>query len=210
MTAHRRVTTTGGKIALAAFALAALAGCSMATPHPGPVPTSLNRVVEVDRFNPPEGVITYISERGNPAYGPSVRDAVEMEEADDVDRLRDAPEDFKAFIAAEMAERADVVRAELAEKGTTEAIEDCDFTVQFRVWGIADDVATGRVRGCDLDSFDVIWQKKDGEWRQASRQQGGWDCAELDRYRVPAAITAAVCWYDNGRKTRAYNGPSGT
>ncbi|MFL6088616.1 MAG: hypothetical protein ACJ71Z_00545 [Aeromicrobium sp.] len=195
------------KAALATLALATLAGCAAWDSRPSPVPTPLERVVKVDRLNVPDGVITYITERGSPAYGPSVRDAKELEEPKDVSKLKGAPDDFKAFIVQQMAERAVVVQSELAEKHTDMVTEDCHFTVQFRVWGIAKDVATGRVRGCDLDSFDVIWQKKDGAWRQASRQQGGWDCSELDHYRVPAAITAAVCWYDNGRKTRAYNGP---
>ncbi len=184
-----------------------LAGCAGVSPPPSPIPTPLDRTVEVDPAKVPAGVITYISRRGSPVYGGSVDDPVELRTAQDLDKLRGAPDDFKAFMASQLAVRVREVDARLAAWHRTMAKEGCDFKVEIRVWGIAEEVATGRERACAFESNDVIWAKKDGTWRRASRMQGGWDCAELERYRVPADITAAVCWYGDRGQTRAYDGP---
>ena len=189
---------------------ACLTGCGLASP-PTPIDPPFDRVVKVDRQATPDGVISYVTQRGSPAYEGSVEDAVEIRSRADLDELRGAPEDFKAFIATQLTERSADVDAYVAKyltpRGLTIASEDCDFNVEIRVWGIAEHVATGRERACGLESNDVIWTKVNGNWRRASRMQGGWDCAELERYRVPADITAAVCWYDEW-KSRAYDGPT--
>jgi hypothetical protein len=99
-----------------------------------------------------------------------------------------------------------LVLAELALELRTVQSEGCEFTVEIRVWGVAPNVATGRERGCGQKSNDVIWAKESTGWERVERMQGGWDCAVLERYRVPADITAATCWYDVF-KTRAYDGP---
>jgi len=193
--------------AVAAVLAAGLTGCGVVSPPPSPIPTPLDHSVDVDPAKTPPGVISYISRRGSPVYGGSVEDPVELRTSQDLDELRGAPDDFKAFMAAQLAVRAREVDARLAAWHRTAVKEGCDFKVEIRVWGIAKDVATGRERACAFESNDVIWTKQNGTWRRASRMQGGWDCAELDRYRVPADITAAVCWYGDRGKTRAYDGP---
>jgi hypothetical protein len=190
-----------------AVLVAGLAGCGALATTPSPIPTPLDHSVEVDPAKTPPGVISYISRRGSPVYGGSVEDAVEVRTPADLGKLRGAPDDFKAFIADQLAVRAKEVDARLAAIQRTVATEGCDFKVEIRVWGVAEHVATGRERACAFDSNDVIWIKRDGAWRRASRMQGGWDCSELERYRVPADITAAVCWYGDRGKTRAYDGP---
>jgi hypothetical protein len=195
-----------GRIAVAVVVASVLSGCG-ATSSPSPIPTPLNYRVAVDPAKTRPGVISYISERGNPAHGGSVEDSVEIGAAEDLDQLRGAPDDFKAFVLREIAIRGTEVDARLRARHRTVATEGCDFKAQIRVWGIAEHVATGRERACTFASNDVIWVKRDGAWRRASRMQGGWDCAELERYRVPADITAAVCWYGNRGQTRIYYGP---
>lgn len=192
--------------ALSMVLAACLAGCGLGSPPTTPISPPLDRVVKVDHGATPEGVISYITQRGNPAHGGSVEDSVGIESRSDLDDLAGAPADFKEFLVTQLAERAADVDRYLASRGRTMATEGCDFKVEIRVWGIAEQVATGRERACGLESNDVIWTKENGSWRRASRMQGGWDCSELERYRVPADITAAVCWYD-GWKTRAYDGP---
>jgi hypothetical protein len=194
----------------AAVVLAAgLAGCGVLSPPPSPIPTPLDRTVDVDPAKTPRGVISYISRRGSPVYGGSVEDPVELRTSQDLRKLRGAPDDFKSFMAGQLVARAVEVDARLAALHRTVLTEGCDFKVEIRVWGIADQVATGRERACAFESNDVIWAKQNGTWRRASRMQGGWDCSELEHYRVPADITAAVCWYGDRGKTRAYDGPRG-
>ena len=187
-----------------------MAGCGLSSPPPTPIATPLHRVVKVDNRDTSDGVISYVTQRGSPAHEGSVEDAVEIRTRSDLDELRGAPEDFREFLVTQLAERAEdvdrYVDKYLTPRGLTVASAGCDFKVEIRVWGIAEEVATGRERACGLESNDVIWTKENGSWRRASRMQGGWDCSELERYRVPADITAAVCWYD-GWKTRAYDGP---
>lgn len=202
MTPRRPWQAIVGSVALAA----GLSACGVVGQRPSPIATPLDRVVTIDQAATPTGVISYGTERGNPVYRASVDDAVEVRTAQDLNKLRGAPDDFKEFLVAQLAERAAEVDRHLASLGRTMATEGCDFKVEIRVWGIAEHVATGRERACGLDSNDVIWAKANGSWQRASRMQGGWDCSELERYRVPADITAAVCWYDVW-KTRAYDGP---
>jgi hypothetical protein len=193
-------------VILAALAFVALTACDRLGPEPSPIPTPLHRVVQIDQAKVAEGVISYGVERGSPAYGASVSDTPKLHTDADLRLLKGAPEDFKAYIVRQIDDQEQSVMAELALELKTVETEECDFVAEIRVWGIAPHVATGRVRGCDQPSFDVIWVKDNDRWRRASRMQGGWDCAELRRYRVPADITAATCWYDVF-KTRPYDGP---
>jgi hypothetical protein len=191
---------------LGALALAILAGCGAIGPNPTPVPTPLKRIVKINQSKVPDGVVAYGTVRGTPAYGASVEDALELRKAGDVKLLTGAPDDFKEFVRSTIKAETQQVKKYLRNRHKTVESADCDFAVEIRVWGVGPAVATGRERGCERDSADVIWAKKDGVWRRVARMQGGWDCAVLERYRVPADITASTCWYDEV-KTRAYNGP---
>lgn len=203
MTARR--SSVPGALTLA-LALAVLTGCGAIGPNPTPVPTPLKRVVKIDQSKVPDGVVAYGTVRGTPAYGASVEDALELRKAGDVKLLKGAPDDFKEFMRGTIKAETQLIKKSLRNRDKTLESADCDFAVEFRVWGVGPGVATGRERGCERDSSDVIWAEKDGTWRRVARMQGGWDCAVLERYRVPADITASTCWYDEV-KTRAYNGP---
>lgn len=195
-----------GRAGLAAAALVALAGCALVGPEPTPIPTPLHRVVRIDQSTVPDGVVAYGTVRGTPAYGATVEDALELSKAGDVKSMRGAPEDFKGFLRDTIKAETQEIKKSLRSRGKTLASEHCDFAVEIRLWGVGPSVATGRERACLRDSFDVIWAKRDGQWYRAARMQGGWDCAVLDRYRVPADITGSTCWYDEF-KTRPYDGP---
>ena len=194
--------TRSWKGIFAALALAAVAACSAPGPDPSPIPTPLHREVRVDQSTVPPGVVSYGKVRGTPAYGASVEDTPKLHTVRDVDLLKGAPADFKAYLRSHLTEYKRMVLAELALELRTVASADCKFTVEIRVWGVAPNVATGRERGCGQKSNDVIWAKRSDGWQRVERMQGGWDCAVLERYRVPADITAATCWYDVS-KTRA-------
>ena len=198
--------TGSWKAALGGLTLAALAACSASGPGLSPIPTPLHRVVKIDHSKVPQDVVSYGTVRGTPAYGASVEDTPKLRTASDMRLLKGAPADFKAYLRNRIEENTGLVLADLASKLRTVEGEDCDFTAEIRVWGVAPHVATGRERGCGQESYDVIWAKQDGTWRLAARMQGGWDCAELERFRVPADITAAACWYDVF-KSRPYDGP---
>jgi len=189
-----------------ALALTLVAGCGAIGPNPTPVPTPLKLVVKIDQSKVPSGVVAYGTARGTPAYGASVEDALKLRKAGDVKLLKGAPDDFKEFLRGTIKAETQVIKKSLRNRGKTLESADCDFAVEFRVWGVGPSVATGRERGCERDSADVIWAKKDGAWRRVARMQGGWDCAVLERYRVPADITSSTCWYDEV-KTRPYDGP---
>ena len=189
-----------------ALALAILTGCGAIGPNPTPVPTPLKRVVTIDRSRVPDGVVAYGTVRGTPAYGASVEDALELRKAGEVKLLKGAPDDFREFMRRTIRAETQEIKKSLRNRGKTLESAGCEFAVEFRVWGVGPGVATGRERGCERDSADVIWAEKDGVWQRVARMQGGWDCEVLDRYRVPADITGSTCWYDEV-KTRAYNGP---
>jgi hypothetical protein len=192
--------------ATVAGAALVLAGCGAVGSEPSPIPTPLDRVVKIDPSKLPASVVAYGKKRGSPAYGANVEDALELRKPGDVRLMKGAPYDVKEFMRSTLKSDAQEIKKELRSRGKTVKSEGCDFAVEIRLWGVGPGVATGRERGCERDSADVIWAVKDGVWRRVARMQGGWDCAVLDRYRVPAAITGSTCWYDE-YKTRAYDGP---
>jgi hypothetical protein len=95
-----------------AILAAGLAGCG-ALSSSSPISTPLDHSVDVDPKKTPPGVISYVSKRGNPAHGGSVEDSVDVRTAQDLDKLRGAPDDFKAFILREISVRSAEVDARL-------------------------------------------------------------------------------------------------
>jgi hypothetical protein len=162
--------------------------------------------VRVDPNEAPDGVITYLELRKSPEDGASTEGGIRVASPDDLNKLRDAPADFKNFVAWQLSANSAAVTSGLASRGKSMP-RRCDLAARITVWGFAATVATAREWWCTRDANEVIWVKSQDGWQVAARMRGGWDCSVLDRYRVPADITAAVCWNPDGRTVRSYNGP---
>ena len=154
----------------------------------------------------PDGVVTYLQMRRSPEDGGSTEGGIRVEGTREIENLRDAPSDFKSFLAWQLSANAAAVTSRLAERGK-ELPERCDLPARITVWGVAQTVATAREWWCTRGANEVIWVKDRDGWHVAARMRGGWDCSVLNRYKVPADITAAVCWEADGRTVRKYNGP---
>lgn len=163
-------------------------------------------VVTVDPDEAPAGVVTYLKVRKSPEDGASTEGGVRVANPEDLAKLHDASADFKSFLAWQLSANVAAVKEGLAERGK-QMPERCDLAARITVWGVTPDVATAREWWCTRDANEVIWIKDRRGWQIAARMRGGWDCSVLNRYKVPAAITAAVCWNPDGRSTRKYNGP---
>lgn len=160
--------------------------------------------VPVDPAAAPADVVTYLEVRKNPEHGASTEGGVRVKTPEDLGKLHGAPAEFKNFLAWQLSANIAAVRSGLAARGQ-EMPEECDLAARITVWGVAPTVATAREWWCTRDANEVIWVKDSGGWHVAARMRGGWDCPVLNRYRVPADITAAVCW--DGAKVRKYDGP---
>lgn len=162
--------------------------------------------VLVDPNEAPDDVITYLKVRRSPEDGASTKGGIRVTTPNDLAKLRGAPADFKSFLGWQLSANIAAVKSGLAARGK-EMPERCDLAARITVWGIAPTVATAREWWCTRDANEVIWVKDKDGWRIAARMRGGWDCSVLNRYRVPADITAAVCWNPDGRTVRRYHGP---
>lgn len=162
--------------------------------------------VQVNPAEAPDGVVTYLQMRKSPEDGGSTDGGIRVAAPQDVEKLHGAPADFKNFLVWQLSANVAAVKSGLAERGKT-LPERCDLAARITVWGLAPTVATAREWWCTRDANEVIWVKDGGGWQVAARMRGGWDCSVLDRYRVPADITAAVCWEADGRTVRKYHGP---
>jgi hypothetical protein len=139
-------------------------------------------------------MIVYITSRKGSSDGAIVRGGVELRSAHDVDKLQGAPEDFKNFIARDLAKSAASSEKFLVGQHTTAKEYGCDELVGATIWGVTSDVATGSEWACGEDGSDVIWTKRNRTWRLASSTTiGAWPCSELRRNRVPPQITVAKC-----------------
>jgi hypothetical protein len=163
-------------------------------------------VVTVDPSEASDGVVTYLKVRKSPEDGASTEGGVRLATPEDLGKLHDAPADFKSFLSWQLSANIAAVNTGLAARGKRMPAR-CDLAARITVWGVAPAVATAREWWCTRDANEVIWVKDRGSWRIAARMRGGWDCSVLNRYRVPADITAAVCWNEDGRTVRRYNGP---
>lgn len=164
--------------------------------------------VVVDPSAAPPDVHTYLKVRGSPAGGSSVTGGIRVDGLEDLARLRGAPTDFKTFIGWQLTGNRAEVMDEMAAHHHTTLPPRCEFAARLNVWGVAPRVAMGREWWCNRDANEVIWIKDHETWHRAARMRGGWNCSTLDRYKVPADITAAVCWEEDERTIRRYTGPS--
>lgn len=172
-------------------------------------PSAKAPLMMVDPQATPRGVVTYLTMRGTPAGGSSTAGGVEVKADADTRRLHKAPEAFRAFIGEQLAANGLSALHELNVQRVKKKVRrECRRApARITVWGVGTAVATGRESWCNRESDEIIWTRSRGEWRAAARMHGGWDCSVLDRYRVPADITAAVCWEDDGVTEREYDGP---
>jgi hypothetical protein len=165
-------------------------------------------IVTVDPAATPHDVVTYLKLRKDPDDGASTEGGVRLKSPDDLAKLNGASADFKSFVGWQLRANIATVQASLAARGKKGLPARCELPAKITVWGIAPDVAMGREWWCTRDANEAIWSRSSGTWHVAARMRGGWDCSVLDHYKVPAAITAAVCFEKGGRAVRRYNGPA--
>lgn len=163
-------------------------------------------LISVNPAEAPDGVITYLAVRKNPEHGASTEGGVRVKSPEDLTKLRGASPEFKSFLGWQLSANIATVKAGLLAKGE-QLPERCELPARITVWGVTSTVATAREWWCTRDANEVIWIDDGDGWRVAARMRGGWDCSVLDRYRVPADITAAVCFARDGRTVRPYLGP---
>jgi hypothetical protein len=164
--------------------------------------------ITVNPADAPHDVVTYLDVRKNPEQGASTEGGVRVKSQDDLGKLHGASADFKSFLGWQLSANVAAVKAGLAARGQQALPARCDLAARITVWGVAPTVAMGREWWCTRNADEAIWVKDGNTWRVAARMRGGWDCSVLGRYRVPADITAAVCWEKDGRTVRRYDGPS--
>lgn len=160
-------------------------------------------VIQVDPADAPQGVVTYLTARKNPADGGSTDGGVRIRTAQDTAKLVGAPDDLRGFLGWRVRASVAIVNDHLAARGE-KLPADCDVAARITVWGVGNGVATGREWWCNRVANEVIWVKKGDSWRVAARMRGGWECSVLRRYRIPPEIAAAVCWADDGMTERIY------
>jgi len=108
--------------------------------------------------------------------------------------LKGAPSDFVDFIGQVLSDDAD-------------PSGECNPTISVDGIDPATGVALGSVGACG--GADVLWARWNGRWMEATGTQMGWDCAELEKFRVPREIVGPTCVvFDGGMlKTLHYGGP---
>jgi hypothetical protein len=153
-------------------------------------------------------VLAYLTERGQALDTGNVEGAVRVHSDEDFALLSETAPDFQAFIQGLVNKRADEVTARFKERGTSQDSLGCTYRVDISVSGVTPDLATGRDWGCGLgQARKVIWVRDNGTWKSALRAKGGFQCADLKHYRVPAKIADATCWSSDGWAIR-YRGPA--
>jgi hypothetical protein len=153
-------------------------------------------------------VVSYLDERSQVLDTGNTPGSVRIHTKDDLDALSDVSPDFRAFIAGLVQKRIGEVTARFKERGTSQDSLSCTYRVDIAVSGVTPDLATGRDWGCGMgDPRKVIWVRDNGTWTTALRAKGGFQCADLKHYRVPAKIADATCWSAGGWAV-PYEGPA--
>ena len=117
---------------------------------------------------------------------------VTVANAADVENLAGAPDDFKAFIVAELQRQQDS-----KDEGCTEQAEIHVAKVDTRGW------AAGGSFIPQCGGNPALWAKVGGGWREVWGGQMLPDCAVLEKFRFPASVAGAECGTPDGR-TRRY------
>ncbi len=194
----RRVAAAAITVLVAVVVL--LAACSptadspSAAPLPGAVapPASPTATASPPAApSPPANLIDYAQITGLSA-------GVLIREPDTVDALSGAPDDFRAYLAAQIA--------------TLVGPSDCPVSIgvqRVRTDGFAvGTVTVGTIRGCE--TAGVVWAKGPHGWFEVSSGPEP-DCAALEQYQVPAAISGSACVDDeqNALTPNVTTGPAG-
>jgi len=119
-------------------------------------------------------------------------DEITVARAGDVAKLTGAPEDFKAFIAADL-QRQQATK----DKVCTEKAEIHVGKVDTRGW------AAGGIFIPQCGGNAALWAKVAGGWREVWGGQTLPDCAVLEKYDFPAGVAGGECGTADG-KTRRY------
>lgn len=119
-------------------------------------------------------------------------DGVDVVRDADVSKLTGAPEDFKAFIVAELARKAAAKDEACTEKPLMHVNR-----VDTRGW------AEGGVLVPECGGYATLWAKDSGEWREVWGGQTIVECTVLDRYRFPVELVGNQCVTDD-QKARRY------
>lgn len=116
-----------------------------------------------------------------------------LRKAADVERLHDAPDDFKQFMAG-------VVDAMV---NSAEPDPDCPFSVNVRTYH-PDGFAEGGFISCGGNA--EIWAKRDGVWREIWAGQTAPDCKAMKEYSVPTSIAGTTCFDEPNERDVDYSG----
>jgi hypothetical protein len=153
-------------------------------------------------------VLAYLTKRGQALDTGNAEGAVRIHSDEDFNLLAETAPDFQTFIQELVKKRVGEVTARFKERGTSQDSLGCTYRVDISVSGVTPDLATGRDWGCGLgQARKVIWVRDNGTWKSALRAKGGFQCADLEHYRVPAKIADATCWSANGWAI-PYRGPA--
>ena len=118
-------------------------------------------------------------------------DEVTVATAGDIAKLTGAPEDFKAFIVADLQRQQD------SESGVcVQAPEIHVARIDTRGWA----AGTNFIPKCGGDA--ALWAKIAGGWRQVWGGQTLPDCAVLEKYQFPASIAGTQCGTTDGKARR--------
>lgn len=114
-----------------------------------------------------------------------------VEKSADVAELRGAPDDFRAFIGT-------TIQQVLDDSSCT------DGAVGVSVKAVrSDGFASGGVNDCG--GYAALWAVVDGSWKEIEGAQELWDCAVLERFKVPSDIAGDACYdYDGDNKQHDY------
>jgi hypothetical protein len=124
------------------------------------------------------------------AYAGGESPGAEIHNQADADKLDGAPEGFKRFIGRTAERLADGSTCEDGYVGVT---------VEFLR---TDGYAVGGVNECG--GYRALWAVVDGRWKEIAASQEMWDCAVLERYRVPSEIAGEHCYDYDAQKERDY------
>jgi hypothetical protein len=119
-------------------------------------------------------------------------DGITVADPADVDELTGAPEDFKAFIVADLQRQQDS-----KDDVCTEEPEIHVAKVETRGW------AAGGSFIPQCGGNATLWAKAADGWQEVWGGQTLPDCAILEKYRFPASVAGTECGTDDG-KTRRY------